>query len=88
MLKTSKSAKSLIRPGKGGVGVGDSQKVRYNRNRIDDGKKVDEIEIEDNEVGKKVQKMSKSKNLSKSKKTIGSSDFFIFEAKLAFTKLK
>ena len=47
---------------------------------------VDNSEVEVDEVGKKVQKSSKSKNLSK--KTVRSSDFLTPGAKLAFIKLK
>ena len=43
--------------------------------------------MEGNEVGKKVQKRSKFKNSSKTKKTV-ESDFFTPEAKLAFIKLR
>ena len=86
MLKTlsTKSAE----PKKGVVGVDDSSRARRDggRSRIDDGK-VDGNEIEDNKVEKKVQKLSKSKNLSKSKKTVGS-DFLTSRAKLVFTKLR
>ena len=62
-----------------------------------DGNKLNESEIDDNEVGggeidnevrKKCQKMSKSKKSFKSKKAAGSSDFFIPGARLAFTKLR
>ena len=45
-------------------------------------------EIRNDEVGKKVQKPSKSKNLSKSKKIVGFLDFLIPGAKLVFTKLR
>ena len=48
-----------------------------------DGGEVDGDEFEDNEVGEKVQKRSKSKNLSKS-----TLDFLISGAKLAFTELR
>ena len=48
---------------------------------------VDSDKVRDNEVRKKSQKMSKSKNLSKSKKTVGLK-FFTFGAKLVFTKLR
>ena len=85
MLKISsiKSAKSR----KGRVRVGDGSRAGCDGNEIDSSE-VDSGKIEDDKVGKKVQKTSKSKNLSKSKKTVGSSDFFTPKAKLAFTKLK
>ena len=53
-----------------------------------DGNEVDIGKVEDDEVGEKVQKKSKSKNSSKSKKTVRSLDFLIPGAKLAFTKLR
>ena len=90
MLKTlnTKSAE----PRKGGVGIDDVNRVRRAGSEIDDGKKidgdkVDSAELEDDEVEKKVQKTSKSKNLSKSKTTVRM-HFFIPKAKLAFTKLR
>ena len=46
---------------------------------------VDGSKVGDDEVVKKVQKLSKSKNLSKS---IVRSDFLTLETKLAFTKLR
>ena len=85
MLKTLNT--ELAKPRKSGIGIGSSRKVRRDRSEID-GDKVNGSEFEDNEIEKKVQKTSKSKNLSKSKKTIGSSDFFIPGAKLVFTKLR
>ena len=88
MLKTLKSIESKTQPNEGRVGVGRSSGARRvgSGNRIDDNKFAGN-EFEDNEVGKKIQKWSKSRNLSKSKKTVGS-DFFIPRAKLAFTKLR
>ena len=82
-----KSAK----PRKGIVRVGNSRRARRNgseldRNKIDNGE-IDGSEIRDNEVGKRVQKLFKSKNFSKSKKTVGL-DFFTLGARLAFTKLR
>ena len=63
----------------------------YNENELDgsklDGNEVNCGEVRDDKVGKKVQKLFKSKNLSKSKKIVGS-DFFTPKAKLAFTKLR
>ena len=62
------------------------QQSWYDKSELD-GSEVDDSEVGDNEVGKKVQNLFKSKNLSKSKKMVGS-DFFIPGAKLIFTKLK
>ena len=86
MLKTSNT--KLAKPGKDVVGVGGSSKTGRNgsRSRIDDSE-VDGDKIEDDEIRKKVQKLSKSKNLSKSKKMVRS-DFFTPKAKLAFIKLR
>ena len=90
MLKTSGSKSS--KPRKGKVGVGGDSRAGRGWSKIDksgmNDVEVDGGEVEVDEVGKKVQKLSKSKNLSKSKKTVRSSDFFIFRAKLAFTKLR
>ena len=84
LLKISGSTEFKTQLGKSGVGVGGSRGRRYesrlDRSRIDDDK-VNGGEFEDDEIGKKVQKLSKSKNLSKS-------DFFILRAKLVFTKLR
>ena len=80
MLKTltTESAK----PRKGGVGIAGGSKARRDRNEFDGG------EIKDDKVGKKIQKMSKSKTLFKCKKTVGFSDFLTPRAKLSFTKLR
>ena len=73
------------------MGIGSHNKAKHNgrynfdRNKVDGGKSGDNG---DNKVGKKYQKTSQSKNLSKSKKTVGSSDFFILGTRLAFTELK
>ena len=91
MLKTSGSTESKIQLGEGGVWVGSSRAGRE-ESKLDgsefhggeiDGGEVYVDEVEDNEVGEKVQKRSKSKNLSKS-----TLDFLTPGAKLAFTKLK
>ena len=80
MLKTSGSTESLTQPEKAKVGVGgDSRAGRY-RSELDRSK-VDGGEVGDNEVGKKVQ------NLSKSKKSVRS-DFLTSGAKLAFAELR
>ena len=49
--------------------------------------KIDGSKVRDNEIGKKGRKTCKSKNLSNSKKMIGS-DFFIPKGRLAFIKLR
>ena len=69
MLKTSKSTKSKIRSDESGVGVGGNSRAgcdgsELDRSKIDDGE-VDGGKARDNEVGKKVKKSSKSKNLAK-----------------------
>ena len=82
MLKTLGSYKFKIQPGEGRVGVGRSSRAGHDgsRSKIDDDK-FDGGEVGDDEVGKKVQK------LSKFKKMVGS-DFLTLGAKLAFTKLR
>ena len=78
MLKTAE-------PRKGGDGVGGDNRAGRGRSEIDksgmDDIEVDGGEVEVDEVGKK------ARNLSKSKKMVGS-DFFTLGAKLAFTELK
>ena len=88
MLKALGSTESKIQPGESGVRVGGSNGARCDgsESKIDDSK-VDDDEVRDNEVRKKVQKLSKSKNLSKSKKIVGL-DFLTPRAKLTFTKLR
>ena len=92
MLKTSGSIESSIRPGEGVFGDSDDSRARRDRSNLDgselDSSEVDGGEVEVDEVGKKVQKTTKSKNLSKSKKAVGPSDFLIPGAKLIFTKLR
>ena len=89
MLKTlnTKSAK----PKKGGVEVGGDSRAGRDRIEINksamDNIEVDGDKVRRNEVGKKGRKTSKSKNLSKSKKTVRS-DFLTFRARLAFAKLR
>ena len=86
MLKTSGGIKSKTQPGEGGVGVGGDSKAGRGRSEIGrsglNKVEVDGGEVEVDEVGKKVQ------NLSKSKKIVRSSDFLTFGAKIAFTKLR
>ena len=90
MLKISSTESTKLR--KGGVGVGGNNKAGRGGSEIDksriDNIEIDGGEVKVDEVGKKVHKTSKSKNLSKSKKTVRSLDFFTFGAKLAFTKLR
>ena len=91
MLKTSESNESLTRPGKGGVRVDDNSKAGRGGNKLDGieiyGGEIDGGGVGDNEVGKKIQNLTKFKKLSKSKETVGS-DFLTPEARLAFTKLR
>ena len=79
MLKTAK-------PRKGGDGIGGDSKAGRSGSEMDD-VEVDGGEIDVDEVGKKAQKTSKSKNLFKSQKTIRS-DFLTLGAKLAFAELR
>ena len=79
MLKTAK-------PRKGGDGVGSGSRARRSGKEIDD-IEINAGEVEVDEVGKKARNLSKSTNLSKSKKTVGS-DFFTPGTKLAFTELR
>ena len=92
MLKTLESIEPLTKPGEGVVEVGDDSRARGDVSKLDRSEfgsdEVDSGEVEIDEVGKKVQKTTKSKNLSKSKKTVGPLDFLTFRAKLAFTKLR
>ena len=89
-MKTLGSIESIIQLIKGGVKVGDDNEAIRNSRYKFDGNKIGgtEVDGEDNKVGKKSQKMSKSKNLSKFKKTERSSDFLTPRAKLAFNKLR
>ena len=85
MLKISGSTESVTWLGKSGVGVGSDSRAGRDGIKLDRSE-VDSNEIRDNEVGKNVQKLSKSKNLSKSEKTVRS-DFLTPGAKLTFAKL-
>ena len=91
MLKTSGSIEPLTRPGEGVVGVGGDNRARRDAKKLDrsklDGDEVDGGDVEVDEIGKKAQKTSKSKNLSKSQKMV-KSDFLTPGAKLAFTELR
>ena len=86
ILKTSGSTEPSTQLGEGIVGVGGDSKARRDTNKLDrsklDGNEVHDGEVEVDEVGKKVQKTTKSK------KAAGPSDFLIPGAKLAFTKLR
>ena len=87
-MKTSESSESKIRPGEGGVGISCSSRAGRDksRSRIDDSE-FDGSEVGNDEVGKKVQKSPKCKNLFKSQKAIGS-NFFTPGARLAFIKMR
>ena len=76
----------INKPKKGGDGVGSSSRARHGGSEMDD-IEIDSGEVEVDEVGKKAQNSSKSKNLSTSKKMVGS-DFLTPGAKLAFTELR
>ena len=86
MLKTSGSTEPSTRLGESVVGVGGDSRARRGGSEID-GNKVDSGKVEVDEVRKKAQNLSKSKNSSKSKKMVGS-NFFTLGAKLVFTKLR
>ena len=84
ILKTSGSTESKTRPGEGGVGVGDSRAGR-------EGSKLDGSELQDDEVdgggGEDDEVGKKGRKTSKSKKSVRS-DFLTPGAKLAFTELR
>ena len=86
ILKTSKNIESTIWPGEDRVRVGSNGKAKCNSKCRLGGKlnnsEVDDGEVNDNEIEKKDQKRSKSK------KTVGSLDFFIFKARLTFIDLR
>ena len=79
MLKISGGTESKTRPGEGGVGVRGSRAGRGG-SKLDDGRKIDGNEVGDDEVGTKVQKLSKSKKTE--------SGFLTSGARKAFTKLR
>ena len=91
MLKISGSTESKTRPDEGEVMVGGNNRARRDKSELDksriDENKIDGSDFRDDEVEKKVQKLFKPKNLSKSKKTVRS-DFLNSGAKLAFIKLR
>ena len=83
MLKTSRGTESKIWPGESGVGVDDS-KTRRGGSKLDNGRRIDDDEVDGNKVGDdevetKVQKSSKSK-----KTELG---FFTSGARKALSKL-
>ena len=84
ILKISTTKSAELR--KGVVGLGGDKKKHGDRVEPVGRDKIDDDKVGDNEIGKN-QKISKSKKLFKSEKTIGS-DFFIPGARLAFTKLR
>ena len=89
-MLTTLSTKS-VKPRKGGVRVAGDSRARRDRSKIDGSEMVDvevnDDDVEVDEVEKKDQKIFKSKNLSKSKKTVGL-DFFTPGTRLAFTELR
>ena len=89
MLKTSNTESADLK--KSRAVVGNDNRARRNRNEIDrsrmDNIEVDSGKVRDDKVGKKGRKIFKSKNLSKSKKTVRSA-FFTPGARLTFTKLR
>ena len=85
MLKTSITKSAGPKKGRDKVD-GDSRAER-GQNKIHRSR-MDNVEVEVDEIGKKVRNLSKSKNSSKSKRTVKCSDFLILGAKLAFTKLR
>ena len=90
-IEDFKGTQSLTRLEKDGVGVSNSSRAKRDKSELDRSK-IDNNEIDDSEVGddkfeKNVQKLSKSKNLFKSKEIVRL-NFFIFGARLAFTKLR
>ena len=91
MLKILGSIKSVTQLKKGVIGVDGESRIGYDGNKLD-GSEIDDGKIGggevNNNVGKKGQKTSKFKNLSKSKKAIGFLDFLTPRAKLAFTILR
>ena len=87
-MKTSRDTKSLTQPGKSGVGVKNNIRAgcddsKFDKSGIGDNEFDDEV---DDEVGKKGRNPTKSKNLSKFKKTELS--FLISGARIVFTKLR
>ena len=95
MLKILGSIESTIRPGKGGIRVNSDGREKHSdkaeldsKNEVDSGEinsvEINNSKVKDNE-GAKVKNYQK---MSKSKKTVGSSNFLTFEARLAFIELR
>ena len=87
ILKTLGSTKSTAQLREGKVRIGGDGRVEHNgKCKLGGseiaGAKADGVEVRDDKVRKKGLKTSKSK------KTVGSSDFFTLGARLAFTKLR
>ena len=96
MLKTLKNTESTIKAKKSEVGVASEGRDKYNskakydgRNELS-GRKIDSVEVRDNESidVKNYQKTSKSQKTFKFKMIVRFSHFFTFEAGLAFIKLR
>lgn len=81
MLKTSSIKSTKLK--KNRVKIGSDRKNEVDNNQFDNNK-VDSNEVRDNEV---VEEKNHQKT-SKSKKTIRSSDYFIFGNSLVFTKFR
>ena len=86
-MKTLGSIESITQPREGKVGFGSNNRAGRDTRCKLSGSNINDIVVGDNKVGKKDQKMFKSKNLSKSKKVIRL-DFLTPGARLAFTKLR
>ena len=67
--------------------MSNDSKAKYDGKCKLGGNKIDGNKVRNNEVKTKDQKTFKSKKLSKSTKIVGFLDFFISQARLAFTKL-
>ena len=93
ILKTSGNIKFITLLKKCEIGFGIEGKAkRDGRYKLVGGEisggKVGSNEFGNNEVGNNNPKMFKSKKLSKSKKTVKSSDFLTFKTRLAFTQIE
>ena len=84
MLKTLEGTESKIRPGEGEVGVGGSRAGRSG-SKLDDGRKINDNEIDGDEVGNDEIGIKAQKSF-KSKKT--ESGFLTSGARKVFTKLR
>ena len=88
MLKNSGNIESTTQPREGKVVVGGDNRAERNGSKFDRSR-VDDDEVDDksdNEVGKKSQNSSRSKNLSQSK--MMKSSFLTSGARVAFIKLR